>query len=121
MDPTIGEGGICRNFNSRVKCSREPCQYQHLCNTCNGKQPGFNCPSDNLKSGKSDELASKRVPTPIKIQYLQAAQSGNLDPNFVTKLCNNFTLGLRIGFRGQRGPRFSKNLPTAFANPDVVL
>ena len=53
-------GGLCRNFNRGVKCSREPCQYQHLCNTCNGKRPGFNCPSDNPKSGKSDERASKR-------------------------------------------------------------
>ena len=53
-------GGLCRNFNRGVKCSREPCQYQHLCNTCNGKHPGFNCPSDNPKSGKSDERASKR-------------------------------------------------------------
>ena len=66
------------------------------------------------------EIKDQLVPTPIKTQYLQAALSGHPDQNFVTQLCNNFTFGVHIGFQGQRGPRFSKNLPTAFANPDIV-
>ena len=42
-------GGLCRNFNRGVGCFCQPCQYQHLCNTCNGKHPGSTCPSLNSK------------------------------------------------------------------------
>ena len=46
--------------------------------------------------------------------------SGHLDQHFVSQLCNNFKFGVHIGFQGQRAPRFSRNLPTALANPDIV-
>jgi len=65
------------------------------------------------------EIKDQPVLSPTKIPYLQTALSGQTDQNFVTQLCNNFTFGVHIGFQGRRSPRFSKNLPTAFANPDL--
>ena len=65
------------------------------------------------------EIKDQLVPTPIKTQYLQATLSGHPDQNFVPQLCNNFTFGVRIGFQGQRGLRFSKKfclLITVFAS-----
>ena len=35
-------------------------------------------------------------------------------------MCQNLRYGARIGFQGQRAPRFSKNLPTAHADPTTV-
>ena len=53
-------GGLSRNFNRGVGCFRQPCQYQHLCNTCNGTHSGSACPSLKSKSVKYDERDSKR-------------------------------------------------------------
>ena len=47
------------------------------------------------------EIEDQPVPTPIKIQYLQAALLGHPDQNIVTQLCNNFSFGVHIGFQGQ--------------------
>ena len=60
------------------------------------------------------------LPTPVSVHNLEEALSGDPDKNFVSELCNLFTHGVHIGFQGQRAPRFSKNLPTAFANPEIV-
>ena len=60
------------------------------------------------------------LPTPVSVHNLEEALSGHPDKNFVSELCNLFTHGVHIGFQGQRAPRFSKNLPTAFANPEIV-
>ncbi len=60
------------------------------------------------------------LPTPVSIHNLEDALSGHPDKNFVSELCNLFTHGVHIGFQGQRAPRFSKSLPTAFANPEIV-
>lgn len=60
------------------------------------------------------------LPTPVSVQTLEESLSGHPDKDFVSQLCNNFKHGVRIGFQGQRAPRFSKNLPTAFAKPDIV-
>ena len=60
------------------------------------------------------------LPTPISVHNLEAALSGHPDSHFVSELCNIFKHGVHIGYHGHRAPRFSKNLPTAFANPDIV-
>lgn len=36
------------------------------------------------------------------------------------RLCNSLKYGADIGFKGPRVPRFSRNLPTALDQPDVV-
>ena len=67
-----------------------------------------------------NEVKDQPLPTPISIQHLKTALPGHPDQNFVSQLCNNFKFGVHIGFQGQRAPRFSRNLPTAFANPDIA-
>lgn len=67
-----------------------------------------------------NEVSKHPLPTPISVTNLKAALSGHPDQHFVSQLCNNFEFGVHIGFQGHRAPRFSKNLPTAFANPEVV-
>ena len=139
MNPTIGlhqgaheEASV--EISTGVGCLRQPCQYRHLCNTCNGKHLGSSCPSLNSKPTKYDkqdinvtttlknqnEIKEQPLPAPISIQHLEAALSGYSDQHFVSQLCNNFKFGVHIGFQGQRTPRFSRNLPTAFANTDIV-
>ncbi len=67
-----------------------------------------------------DPNTTNSLPTPISVHNLEAALSEHPDKNFVSNLCNIFRYGVHIGFHGQRAPRFSKNLPTAFVNPDIV-
>ena len=38
----------------------------------------------------------------------------------MSQLCDNLRYGARIGFEGERTPRFSKHLPTAVAHPSIV-
>jgi hypothetical protein len=61
-----------------------------------------------------------QLPTPILVDKLESALSGHPDSNFVFQVCNNLRFGARIGFEGQRAPKFSRNLPTALADPSVV-
>ena len=67
-----------------------------------------------------NEVKNQPLPIPISIQHLKTALSGHPDQNFVAQLCKKFKFGVHIGFQRQRAPRFSRNLPTAFANPDIV-
>ena len=67
-----------------------------------------------------NEVSRHPLLTPISVKNLKATLSGHSDQHFVSQLCNNFEFGVHIGFQGHRAPRFSKNLPTAFANPEVV-
>lgn len=60
------------------------------------------------------------LPTPIVISKLEETLAEYPDTQFVSQLCNNLRHGARIGFQGHRTPRFSKNLPTALAQPDIV-
>ena len=61
-----------------------------------------------------------KLPTPILIDNLEYALTDHPDKQFVVEICNNLRSGARIGFEGQRAPRFSRNLPTALADPNVV-
>ena len=60
------------------------------------------------------------TPTPIVITKLEDALAGHPDTRFVSQLCDNLRYGARIGFEGERTPRFSKNLPTAVAHTSIV-
>jgi hypothetical protein len=54
------------------------------------------------------------LPTPVSVKNLELALSGHPDHHFVLQLCNNFKQGVRIGFQGQRAPKFSKKFAYCF-------
>ena len=60
------------------------------------------------------------LPTPVSVHELETALSSHPNRTFVLGLCNIFKYGAHIGFQGTRSARFSKNLPTAFNQPDIV-
>ena len=60
------------------------------------------------------------IPTPLDIFRLELSVVEHTDPSFVAQLCTNLKCGAHIGFEGDRAPRFSKNLPTALAQPDII-
>lgn len=57
---------------------------------------------------------------PVNVEVLREALEGHPDQGFVLKLCVELKEGARIGYSGPRIPRFSKNLPTAAQNPEIV-
>ena len=69
-------------------------------------------------------IASKNtlppLPTPINVQRLEDALTNHPDQEFVSRLCNNLRYGADVGFTGRRVPRFSKNLPSAVSQPNIV-
>lgn len=60
------------------------------------------------------------LPTPINVTKLEEILREHPDPAFVARLCSFFRTGTDIGFTGPRIARFSKKLPTALAQPDIV-
>lgn len=60
------------------------------------------------------------LPTPINVNRLEIALADHPDRVFVSNLLQTFRLGANIGFFWRRSPRFSRNLPTALAQPDIV-
>ena len=60
------------------------------------------------------------LPTPINVNSLEMVLVDHPDRLFVSRLCNSLKYGADIGYKGARVPRFSRNLPTALAQPDVV-
>ena len=60
------------------------------------------------------------LPTPINVNRLEIALAGHPNRVFVSNLLQTFRLGANISFFGRRSPRFSRNLPTALAQPDIV-
>ena len=60
------------------------------------------------------------LPTPVNVKQLEEALSDHPDHVFVARLCNYFKHGAEIGYTGPRVPRFSRNLPTALAQPEIV-
>ncbi len=53
-------GGFCHEFNQAGLCSRQSCQYRHVCNRCNQSHPGYLSPSFNSKQVEVEEQTSKR-------------------------------------------------------------
>ena len=60
------------------------------------------------------------LPTPINVQRLEETLTNHPDREFVSKLCNNLRYGADVGFTGRRVARFSRNLPTALSQPNIV-
>ena len=60
------------------------------------------------------------LPTPINVNRLEIALADQSNKVFVSNLLQTFRLGANIDFFGRRSPRFSRNLPTALAQPDIV-
>lgn len=60
------------------------------------------------------------IVTPVNVLNLQHALSNHPNREFVNKLGLELREGARIGYSGPRLFRFSKNLPTASLNPEVV-
>jgi len=60
------------------------------------------------------------VVTPVNVFNLHCALQNHPKREFVNKLCFELREGARIDYSGPRQFRFSKNLPTASLNPEVV-
>ena len=60
------------------------------------------------------------LPTPINVKELDKELREHPDRIFVTKLCSYLKTGADICYTGSRTARFSKNLPTALAQPEIV-
>ena len=60
------------------------------------------------------------LPTPINVQRLKDALTNHPDQDFVSRLCNNFRYRTDVGFTGRRTSRFSRNLPSAVSQPNIV-
>ena len=60
------------------------------------------------------------LPTPINVDILEHVLLDHPNRAFVEKLCSNLRYGADIGYTGPRVPRFSKNLPTALTQPEIV-
>lgn len=72
------------------------------------------CSSQSNRNGWEIEIA-----TPINVQKLEDT-SNHPDQQFVSRLCNYLRYGADVGFTGRRIARFSRNLPTALSQPNVV-
>ena len=60
------------------------------------------------------------LPTTVNVYELDKVLREHPDRIFVTKLCSYLKTGADIGYTGSRTARFSKNLPTALAQPEIV-
>lgn len=60
------------------------------------------------------------LPTPINVNSLERVLTDHPNRIFVSRLCNSLKYGADIGYKGTQVPRFSRNLPTALDQPDVV-
>lgn len=65
----------------------------------------------NLQLFSADQLETLR--TMIEDKVSESSRD-------IAKLLQTFRLGANIGFFGRCSPRFSRNLPTALAQPDIV-
>ena len=86
-------------------------------------QPGQVGKKTKPRKGTIDHPEPNKInllPTPVSVENLETALSSHPKQNFVLELCNIFKYGAHIGFQGKRSARFSKNLPTAFENPDII-
>ena len=60
------------------------------------------------------------LPTPINVDRLEGLLVDHPDHNFVRTLCHSLRHGADVGYKGPRRATFSKNLPTATAQPEIV-
>ena len=46
-----GVRGMCHQYNRVGVCSRDQCEYQHICNRCKGQHPGQDCSRESSNGG----------------------------------------------------------------------
>ena len=46
-----GVRDICHQYNRVGVCSRDQCEYQHICSRCKGQHPGRDCSRERSKGG----------------------------------------------------------------------
>ena len=128
----------CHNFNRGFSCARTPCPMHTSATSqvVEGITPGSGAPSPpNLISSHPYGLGIPTVSTiapatatsnfggvvtPVNVFNLHRALHNHPNREFVNKLCLELMEGARIGYSGPRQFRFSRNLPTASLNPEVV-
>ena len=125
----------CLNFNKGFSYARTPCPYTRRCNRpgCGRDHPAIRCPEPEKqpprRAGKSNsehlapvamESNFGGVVTKVNVFNLQCALHSHIDRVFVNKMCLELREGARIGYSGPGQFRFSRNLPTASLNPEVV-
>ncbi len=67
----------------------------------------------------ANALSAKGL-TPVNVKKLEEELREHPDQAFVKKLCTELREGARVGYEGPRLPRTSKNLASAFINPQKV-
>ena len=86
------------------------------------KQPPSRAGKSNSEHLAPVAMASNfgGVVTPVNVFNLQCALHSHTDRVFVNKMCLELRKRARIGYSGPGQFRFSRNLPTASLNPEVV-
>ena len=46
-----GVRGICHQYNRVGVCSKDQCEYQHICNRCKSQHPGWDCSRERSNGG----------------------------------------------------------------------
>ena len=64
--------------------------------------------------------SNSQVVTPIDAGRPKQALANHPDQSFVDTLCSELKERAHVGYEGPRTPRFSNNLPSAKANPEIV-
>lgn len=69
---------------------------------------------------RESEAFTGYLPTPVNVDSLERVLVDHPDRLFVLRLCNSLRYGADNGYKGPRVPQFSRNLPTALDQPNVV-
>ena len=106
-----------------VDCTQGLTSRPTLCGNQSGKGGGIEIVTMETQSQVpliESENTTCPLPTPINVRRLEETLTNHPDQEFVSKLCNNLRYGADVGFTGRRVARFSRNLPTALSQPNIV-
>ena len=108
---------------SPVQGPPAPMHTSAISGVVDGTTPGYGVPTapnpiSSHPQGQENPTASNMPPGPATVAN---NNGGIVTPvNVLNLLCLELREGARIGYSGPRHFRFSKNLPTASLNPEVV-
>jgi len=128
--------GTCHAFNCTGKCNRTHVALDisvtstlgliqdaivppYLRNQTLGIGTGTRAPPSQLPLEGSKGYYGA-LPTPIDVNILERALSDHPDRSFVSTLCSSLKHGVDVGYTGPGVSRFSRNLPMALEQPNVV-
>lgn len=107
-----------------VDCTQGLTARPTLCGNQSGKGGGIEIVTMVAAQSQVPLIESENntcpLPTPINVRRLEETLINHPDQEFVSKLCNNLRYGADVGFTGRRVARFSRNLPTALSQPNIV-